>query len=103
MPDILPETVTVPRACFNPRARNESCPTEVVTGRDGVHRVSILEHEMNRARLRYRARKISAFIVSILEHEMNRARQILAVHKPDWHGVSILEHEMNRARPGTPR
>ena len=60
--------------------------------------VSILEHEMNRARRRQPVSVREILEVSILEHEMNRARQIDSRLDAQQSRVSILEHEMNRAR-----
>ena len=60
--------------------------------------VSILEHEMNRARRRRFNSLCVVLQVSILEHEMNRARPSRAGHARGRYEVSILEHEMNRAR-----
>ena len=61
--------------------------------------VSILEHEMNRARRDHATGRDVTIVVSILEHEMNRARQSAKEEIMKILDVSILEHEMNRARP----
>ena len=72
---------------FNPRARNESCPTSLSITIPGVTQVSILEHEMNRARhIAARDDEIDRQ-VSILEHEMNRARLEPQLREKTWIGL----------------
>jgi hypothetical protein len=59
---------------------------------------------MNRARrVRTGLLNVEEMAVSILEHEMNRARPLVKRRTGLLRQVSILEHEMNRARRCTTR